>query len=54
MESRDTQKCHGTCEVAIIAALHRPHKQAGHMTAPDQCCTNIQGAVDALKGVFQL
>ena len=22
--------------------LHRPHKQAGHMTAPDQCCSNVR------------
>jgi hypothetical protein len=21
---------------------HRPHKQAGHMTAPDQCCNNVR------------
>jgi hypothetical protein len=21
---------------------HRPHKQAGHMTAPDQCCSNVR------------
>jgi hypothetical protein len=21
---------------------HRPHKQAGHMTAPDQCCRNVR------------
>src|ERR1700690_1828473 len=20
----------------------RPHKQAGHMTAPDQCCSNVR------------
>ena len=21
---------------------YRPHKQAGHMTAPDQCCSNVR------------
>jgi hypothetical protein len=21
---------------------HRPHKQAAHMTAPDQCCSNVR------------
>jgi len=24
---------------ALSPAASRPHKQAGHMTAPDQCCS---------------
>src|SRR6516162_7982043 len=27
---------------ALWPAASRPHKQAGHMTAPDQCCSNSE------------
>ena len=27
---------------ALWPAASPPHKQAGHMTAPDQCCTNVR------------
>src|SRR5215472_1710647 len=31
---------------SIMASGHtRPHKQAGHMTAPDQCCSNVKNAL---------
>jgi hypothetical protein len=27
---------------ALWPAASPPHKQAGHMTAPDQCCSNVR------------
>src|SRR6516165_781603 len=29
---------------ALWPAASRPHKQAGHMTAPDQCCSNSESS----------
>jgi hypothetical protein len=30
---------------ALGPAVTRPHQQAGHVTAPDQCCNNVKKAL---------
>src|SRR5207248_11173154 len=30
--------------IALWSAASPPHKQAGHMTAPDQCCSNSESS----------
>src|SRR5436190_15435429 len=39
--------------IALWPAASPPHKQAGHMTAPDQCCSNSESSCQGGRGYLR-